>query len=696
MRDTVALLVVALLLGSSGVVDAVSARSQLSSESAASANTHANPIRKVVTLMQNMQKEIEAEGEKEKELFEKFMCFCGSSGGDLDKSVADSRAKIEELSAKLKSESAEKIQTVQDVAQHKTDREGAKHDLSEAAGIREKEAAEYGEMAADSKTNIKAMANAIPALEKGLAGASLLQLPELDRVHRLVETYPSVQADDRSTVLAFLDQSSGETGSSDQIIGILKQMKDEMEADFKQATDEENQAQSSFNQLKSSKEEEVKLASQGIEIKTVRSGELAVSVVQTRDALEDEQEELSDAEKFAANLKEQCGSKQDEWDARCKARSEEIAAVSEAIKILNDDSALEVFKKAIPSASAIQTGSSFLQRHSAHASPVHKVRAILSELAGSHPSPQVGLMLFTLSSKLKLKQGTENFDEVVQMINDMLTLLGKQQKEDDKKKDWCYDEFDKSEDEEKATKTKIEDLEAGLGEMSDSITQLSDDINTLTKEIASLDKAVAEATEQRKAEHSDFVELVQMNEVAKTLVDKARNRMQKFYNPSLYKPDPKAAAFQQSSSSVAPPQAPETFSGEVKKNAGGSGVIGMMDDIVHDLEMGTQEAKMEEKTAQRDYNQLMKDSQVKRAENADSITNKEANKADLEIKLQETKQNHRDANEDLAIVQKYITDLHGSCDFLQENYDVRKEARANELDGLNSAKAVLSGANFGF
>ena len=35
-----------------------------------------NPIRRIVTLLQEMQKEIEAEGEKEEDAFEKFMCYC--------------------------------------------------------------------------------------------------------------------------------------------------------------------------------------------------------------------------------------------------------------------------------------------------------------------------------------------------------------------------------------------------------------------------------------------------------------------------------------------------------------------------------------------------------------------------------------------------------------------------------------------
>merc|ERR1719313_3052479 len=88
--------------------------------------TAANPIRKVVTLMQNMQKEIEAEGAKEKELLEKFLCYCSGGTDSLKKAIADANAEAEELTAKAKSEEAEKSQIAQDLIQHKADREGAK------------------------------------------------------------------------------------------------------------------------------------------------------------------------------------------------------------------------------------------------------------------------------------------------------------------------------------------------------------------------------------------------------------------------------------------------------------------------------------------------------------------------------------------------------------------------------------------
>merc|ERR1719161_1415913 len=116
----------------------------------ASQEMGANPIRKIVTLLQNMQKEIEAEGAKEQELFDKFMCFCSGNDGDLKKKAADASASIEELSAKLKSEEAEKVQIAQELVGHKADREAAGGDIEEATVLREKEAAAYAAEKADS------------------------------------------------------------------------------------------------------------------------------------------------------------------------------------------------------------------------------------------------------------------------------------------------------------------------------------------------------------------------------------------------------------------------------------------------------------------------------------------------------------------------------------------------------------------
>merc|ERR1719197_2067465 len=266
----------------------------------------ANPIRKIVTLLQNMQKEIEAEGAKEKELFDKFMCFCSGNDGDLKKKAADATAQIEELTAKLKAEEAEKVQLGQDLIGHKKDRESAGSDIEEATMLREKEASEYAAEKADSETNIAAMAKAIPALEKGMGGAALLQMPGGNRLQKIVESYPNMDTEDRKNVIAFLQENGDYEPASGQIVGILKGMKDDMEAELKEAIATEEKAIAGFGELKASKEAEIEMATEAIETKTSRSGEIAVSAVQTKDSLSDTEDELADAEKLLGQLATEC------------------------------------------------------------------------------------------------------------------------------------------------------------------------------------------------------------------------------------------------------------------------------------------------------------------------------------------------------------------------------------------------------
>merc|ERR1719265_1029953 len=103
---------------------------------------------------------------------------------------------------------------------------------------------------------------------------------------------------------------------------------------------------------------------------------------------------------------------------------------------------------------------------------------------------------------------------------------------------------------------------------------------------------------------------------------------------------------------------------------------------MNDLKTEHSEAEHAEEMAQKDYENLMSASQKTRATNAESITQKESASAEWSEKIE------------VAKLAEYISGLHGSCDFLMENYDARKEARTNEVEGLKNAKSVLAGANF--
>merc|ERR1719265_1284980 len=109
-----------------------------------------------------------------------------------------------------------------------------------------------------------------------------------------------------------------------------------MDKDLNGAISAEESAQAAFEELAAAKKTQIAASTSAIETKTVRTGELAVSIVTTTDDIEDTTADMEETEKFVANLASQCATKKSEWDERSKSRSEEIAAISEAIGILND------------------------------------------------------------------------------------------------------------------------------------------------------------------------------------------------------------------------------------------------------------------------------------------------------------------------------------------------------------------------
>merc|ERR1719235_2176464 len=173
----------------------------------------------------------------------------------------------------------------------------------------------------------------------------------MEHLRRYFEVTKLLSNDERSGVLAFLAQGSedgenSQSGASGEILGILKNMKDEMEKDLSELQAQETKDFEGFNDLKAAKTSEITINEKSVITKEKRIGALALELSEVKHALEDAEEEKANAEKFKASMKEQCATVEKDRDMRAKMRSEEIKAVSEAVNILNDDDALEVFSKA--------------------------------------------------------------------------------------------------------------------------------------------------------------------------------------------------------------------------------------------------------------------------------------------------------------------------------------------------------------
>jgi len=230
---------------------------------------------------------------------------------------------------------------------------------------------------------------------------------------------------------------------------------------------------------------------------------------------------------------------------------------------------------------------------------------------------------------------------------------------------------------------------------------------------------VSEATETRQAEHNDYVETLAANTAAKDLLSFAKNRLNKFYNPKLYKAPPKRELSEADSitvsmggtlaptaapggiagtgiglSQVAPAPPPEANLAYKKSGEDSNGVIAMIDLLVADLDKENQVMEVEEKDGQKDYEGFMADAQEKRAQDSKAITDKASAKAETETELQANNDSKKSKTVEAMETAKYIGGLHEECDWLLNNFDARKSARSGEIDALGKAKAVLSGADY--
>jgi len=648
---------------------------------AAAESSTANPIRKVVTLIQNLQKKVEAEAVSEEKLFNEFMCYCKNGVQTLEETISANTGKVPKVQAAIEGAEAKVKQIKAELEQHQAARKATKASSEKATALREKEAAAFAKFKSDSETNIAAIQKAVAALEKGASG-SFLQAGVRSSLRKYVIDKAELADIDRDMVMAFLQGGDQYAPQSGQITGILKQMGDTMAAELKDATAEENAAVANFDGLIAANNKQIESLTAAIEKKSVRVGEVAVEVVSLKNDLKDTEKALVEDQKFLADLKKNCGTKEAEWAETCKLRSQEVIALADTIKILNSDDALELFKKTLPG-----SASSFMQVEVSSASTRARALSMLKAAEVNVKPAHRSLDFIALA----LHGNKVGFEKVIKMCDDMVALLTKEQGDDDKKKEYCDKQFDIADDKKKGLEQSISDSEKAIEDAEETIATAGDDIKALTDGVKALDKQVTEAGEQRAAENKEYKELMASDAAAKKLIGMAKDRMNKFYNPSLVGAELVSIREHDGAAPGPPPAGPKAYS---KKSEESNGVLVMMDDLIKDLDKEMQVAEVDEKNAADEYKQTMSDAAAKRADDQKAITDKKAAKADAEEALQTHTDAKASGTKELAATVEYIGSLHGECDWLLQYYDVRKEARTSEIDALGKAKAVLSGADF--
>jgi hypothetical protein len=699
---------------------------QMYDKQLANSKAQVTPVTRVVNLLKEMQKTLNSEMEEDEALYDKLACWCNNNKYEKKGSSDGATAKISELESTIEELTAKSSELNTKIKELEAEVASDKATLAEASALRKKELEEFHKMELDNIAAIENLKAAIVVLSKHQDAAfpqmplSFLQAKQdpwaagheshlshsfdeflrhasfglsarpapsqaflQDKADKTDNTVTDAATPGWSTAevttlkkaiktaSAFLQARNGHgyfpsySAQSGEIFGVLKQMKEEMGADLKEAQKAEAERAANFAELRAAKTTEIE---DGEKMAESKEDELATTDNDLAEAKEDlgqMQKQLGGDQEFLANLEKTCAEADANFALRKKARLEEIEAVSQTIEILTGDEARD----------AMDTTFSFVQTSRTSEKRRRAASSVLRRAARANSSPELSL----LASSVEL----DAFTKVKAEIDKMIATLKKQQADEVKKNDWCKTELQENEMETMKTKDLKADLEAKSDHLEVTIKTLSEEIEKAKLDINNLQVALQRAGENRKQENIDFQKVVADQTVTAEILAKALDNLAKFYDEAAF------AQMHKRGQKQTPP-VPQM---EYKKSSGASGVMSMIEKLIYDTKDITADSKKSESEAQAAYEALIADTNASVENLTKEITSKSKAKAQAKKDLSATGSDLADAIKELENLGKTNADLHSDCDYYMKNFAIRQKARQEEIEAMQQAKQILNGAN---
>jgi len=674
-----------------------------------------------------MQKTTDEERQKDEELYEKMACWCKTNQNQKTKALEEYESMINRLTADITAYTGASAQLTTEIKNLGIEIQKINSSMEKAENGRAEEVAAFDAEKADLVETIDALAKAVKALS-GVHGeggaeevkASLVQVKTT--IMHLSNTSPSVFRDvaekDLWDVLGSLDegvpgkrqlsatqvlsevfmspvqkhgaalvQGPGDkpnaaqgaaagaksyNSRSGQIYGMLKEMKDEFNRKLASAEAEEKTAIEQFGKLKVALLDKLEAARSSKNQKTTELAETNQNNANAKHELRNTQKAQDEDTKFLASLNERCATADKEYTQRQKTRAEEIQAISDTIAILTEDSARDVTTRAV---------GGFLQL-TASQTLRHRAADSIRNVARKHNN----LNLARLAVNLKL----DSFTKVKKAMDDMIDGLKKEQQDEYEHREFCVKELDTNEDSIAAKNRHKADVESEIQDLENFVASTKDQIKNLNAVIADLRTELKRAGEERAAQNKEFQKTVADQRATKQILDKALKRLEEFYMPPSATQAPQPMVLEQNTPGRAEGAPPQQMTYE--KHGSSGGVLELLRNIIADADRLEDEAMHDEQEAQTTYAEFASNTNGSIKTHQESIVAKSEAVAKAEVNLSESKEDLNGTMDNLEKLMGLNNQLHISCDFVLKNFDIRQTARSEEIESINQAKAILSGA----
>jgi len=527
------------------------------------------------------------------------------------------------------------------------------------------------------------------ALDVEAAGDDTLDLKFAERL--VSQNAMSVKP---TTEFLQVEKPPGYSSASGAVFGMLKQLQSDFQAADVKAQADEDKAIADFKEVSAAKSAQIEASKQKLDNLEDEGSDNTKALSDAKEDLESTRDQRSADVKFLANLKTTCQDLDSQWKLRSKTRSDEITAVSQTLAIVTSDDNADMLRKSV---TLLQLGSKTTATASLRAKAADVLRDglnnmldgsdsddLLSAWEGRHNSAISSAADSLHSSRTQLAAlaitvKLDTFTKVKEAMDKLVNTLKAQQTEEVEFNAKCVKDFNSNAKMVFTKKDTKEDLEAEIKTLASAMVKLDKEIAAARTQISETEVEVKKASQNREAENAQFQSVVADQRATQDILKRALAKLEGFY---------KKKAFMQMQAAQTPPGQFTSY----KKSSASSPVMGMIQSIIEDSAQLESESVAGEKTAQTEYEKLVKDSNALIKANSDAVVEKSKLNADAKLKTATAKGSLDSTNGELDSLAKVETDLHNECDFVQKNFDIRQKARLTEMEAIQSAKGVLSGA----
>lgn len=635
-----------------------------------------DPMSRVVSLLEDMEKQLEVDAKADEDVYDKMVCWCGETQKSKQSAIDEGTAKIQELAAEIEQGIALSSRLGPEIDSLKSEFEKNAAALKQAAAIREKQSTEFEEQSKDLAESISAVKKALKVMSKketkeSKESVSFLQTSKSSEVssalrevfvrsRRFLDRVSSPDLP-RHFREADLLQYFQPGQSSDEVYGMLSQMQDTFEQDLKEMQEEEASSKAAYEKLNDAKAEEIETSKSQLRLKQKEKASADEQLAHDKKEKNTVGKALEEDKKFLKSVQTKCANTDSEWDARQKTRREEVKAIASATQVLTENKPT----------SFLQFSSQNLQTQAGK---------LLSR--GSRSK----FLAFRASQS---KAGS--LGEVLKAVDDMISELKKQKKGESEKKTFCKDQLTKNEVQQDKQDRKKEDVTILLETLTQKIKKTKAEKAELESEIENMNKEMAKAAQDREAQNKAFQLSVNDQRETQKLLKAALKVLSEFYSKSFVQLSEEKQTDEVEDGAVDDSfGAPQGFS-DYKKNSASKGVLAMLEHILEQAQAAEKQAVKDENAAQSDYETLAKETTA-------SVATKKKEVDSVEAAITKAEGERADAKtdgENILAAMKALTSaagtLHSNCDFLVKNFQTRQTAMDDEIGGLIEAKAVMQG-----